>query len=738
MPGGSASKGSASRSWGPPRTRVAPVDLSGSWRAAPLDAELNRSGADPDLDDSSWNLVEVPGHWGETSRYAYAEGPLLYRHRFDTEPPPPGRRSWLALDGVMAQSEIWLDGHFLGDTAGYFVPHQFEITEALQRQDDHVLAIEVSCPDEHDAQAKRSLTGSLQTGSLAPTGSPGGIWRPVRIERTGPVAIRHARLVCLDADTHRAVLKFRVVLDAATSGDIRIDTSVTGPDGESAGGGAESHTLASGENRLEWSVPIEDPALWWPASLGHQPLYEVAMAVRTADAEVSDRRHWRTGLRRVSVNNMIWRVNGERVFVKGVSLGPQSRFLGTMNVSVIGDDLRAVRDAGLDLVRVHGHVARSELYEAADRQGVLLWQDLPLVGGYATSTRKLARRVARDLVDLLGHHPSVAVWCAHDEPNGPPLPEPNRGDQPLPPTARRLGRHLLPSWNRSVLDPLLRREIRSADTSRSVITRSGSLPLLTDLSASDPHLWLGWHSGSFEDLADLVSQWPRLAAFVGGFGSQSVGIRDWAESAPTFRSAQLGAFDRYVPRRAYSDGPSWAQATRAYQAELLRSHIETIRRLKYHPAGGFCMVSLIDADPDGGFGLLDHERHRKPAFDAVVDACRPVAIVADLPPAITTAGETMSLELHAVSDLRVGLTDITVTAVVSCADWTHRQQWRGNLAADSVERIGTIAFSVPERHGQLTVDLALLASDKAATNRYFSVVIPPAEATSRPPVRDRG
>ncbi len=711
------------------------MDLSGWWRAAPLDAELNRSGADPDLDDSDWNTVPVPGHWGESSRYAHAQGPLLYRHHFEHETPVEGKRSWLALDGVLAQSEIWLDGRFVGDTLGYFVPHQFEITEALAERDDHLLAVEVSCPDQSATPSKRSLTGSLQSGPLAPSGSPGGIWRPVRIERTGPIAIRYARVICTEASERKAVLRIRLVLDAATAGEARIDTSITGPDGESAGGGAETHTLASGENRLEWKVEIEQPSLWWPAALGNQPLYEVGVAVRTPDNEVSDRRHWRTGLRNVSVNNMIWRVNGERLFVKGVSLGPQARFLGSMDTGVIADDLRSVRDAGLDLVRVHGHVARSELYEAADRQGILLWQDLPLVGPYATSTRKLARRIARDVVDLLGHHPSVAVWCAHDEPNGPPLPEPSRGTDIEAPTARRLGRHLFPSWNRSVLDPLLRREIRSADSSRSVIVRSGSLPLLTDLSASDPHLWLGWHSGTFEDLPELIRQWPRLGAFLGGFGAQSMAVEDWDESAPHFASAQAGAFDRYVPRRAYADGESWAQATRAYQAELLRFHIETIRRLKYSPSGGFCLLSLLDADPDGGFGLLDFERHRKPAFNAVADACTPVAVIADPPPAITTAGASIDLDIHAVSDLRHSLDGVEVVATASCGDWSHRQTWQGALPADSCQLIGTLSFDVPDLNGQLTIDLSLLGDERAATNRYHTVVIPPSEATTNPPIR---
>ena len=73
-------------------------------------------------------------------------------------------------------------------------------------------------------------------------------------------------------------------------------------------------------------------------------------------------------------------------------------------------------DAGLDLLRVHAHVARPELYDAADEAGLLLWQDMPLQWGYARSVRKQAVRQARKAVDLLGHHPSIALWCGHNEP----------------------------------------------------------------------------------------------------------------------------------------------------------------------------------------------------------------------------------------------------------------------------------------------------------------------------------
>ena len=79
-------------------------------------------------------------------------------------------------------------------------------------------------------------------------------------------------------------------------------------------------------------------------------------------------------------------------------------------------DVELAREAGLDLLRVHGHISRPELYDAADELGMLLWQDFPLQWGYARSIRKEAVRQAREAVDQLGHHPSIAVWCAHNEP----------------------------------------------------------------------------------------------------------------------------------------------------------------------------------------------------------------------------------------------------------------------------------------------------------------------------------
>ncbi len=57
------------------------------------------------------------------------------------------------------QSDVWLDGSYLGDTEGYFFPHAFDVTSALGARPDHLLALEVVCDRPARRAANRALTG---------------------------------------------------------------------------------------------------------------------------------------------------------------------------------------------------------------------------------------------------------------------------------------------------------------------------------------------------------------------------------------------------------------------------------------------------------------------------------------------------------------------------------------------------------------------------------------------------
>ncbi|HET9601024.1 MAG TPA: hypothetical protein VFP08_05515 [Acidimicrobiales bacterium] len=701
------------------------MDLSGTWRAAAADDDLRRGALGLDFDDDGWESVPVPGHWRSVPAFASSDGPLLYRTRFELDPGPAGARHWVVLDGVFYQADVFLDGAYLGDPEGYFFPHSYEITDLARLAPEHVLAVEVACSRPQDRRVKRNLTGIFQHWDcIDPAWNPGGLWRGVRVERTGPVRSNRMRVLCHDAEPARANLMVRADLDSDDSRTVRIRTTVDGKIERE-----REHSLAKGLNSVEWTFGVDNPRLWWPRALGDQPLVTLEVTV-TADHEPSHARSVCTGLRRVAMHRWVLSVNGERLFLKGANAGPTRMALAEATPDELRRDVALAADAGLDLLRVHGHITRPEFYEAADELGMLVWQDMPLQWGYARSVGRQAARQAAEAVDLLGHHPSVAIWCGHNEPIALDV----RPGEPV--NTRRNAVDLvsgqeLPSWNRSILDARIKRTLERADGTRPVIAHSGVAPHLPQLDGTDSHLYFGWYHGDERDLPGFAAAWPKMVRFVSEFGAQAVPTHaefmapgdwpdlDWDHLARR-HSLQKTVFDERVPPDDHATFAGWQEATQRYQARLLRHHIETLRRLKYSPTGGFCLFSLADAAPAVTWSILGHDRSAKRAYYAVAEACRPVIVVADRIPSGVVPGETLGLDVHVVSDRRSAIPDASVSAVLSWPGGDQRWRWRGTIAADACVRVGTIQVVVPDAPGALMLDLELVAGDEAATNRYES------------------
>ncbi len=779
-------------------------ELSDGWRAAIADDHLRRAYADPGFDDAAWEALAVPGHWRSSPAFAEADGPLLHRHRFDAAAPPPGRRAWLTFDGLFYQGDVWLDGGYLGDTEGYFAPHTFEVTEALRARPEHLLAVEVTCPPR--GPARRALTGAFQDAGpdayLDPAWNPGGIWRPVRLTETGPVRIAALRVVCREADPQRAVLAVRALLDSDVARQVRLRTEVGALDHEiaqplAAGSNEVTWTVTIERPALWWPRALGDPVLHdvrvsvvlldegtagddvstdlgaEPGSTGDRPAATADEPGGTGDrpgstvdgprstgdqagstggeaardgggdrGTVSDERRLRTGLRSVRLRRWIASVNGERLFLKGATLGPTRMALAEATPADVRRDVELATDAGLDLLRVHAHVGPPALYDAADRAGLLLWQDLPLQGTHARGIRAQAVRQAGAMVDLLGHHPSILMWCGHDDPAARPAPE-REGSEPAaaPSPARAAARQQLPSWNRSVLDASVKRALHRADGSRPVIAHSGVAPHLPQLDGTDSHLALGWHTGDERDLPILARRLPRLVRFPTRFGAQAVPSGagaafarperwpdlDWNELEAR-HALQRTVFEDRVPPDGYATFAGWRDATQRYQAELLRHHVEELRRLKYRPTGGFAMFLFADGAPAISASVLDHDRRPKAGYAALAAACRPVIVVADRLPATLAPAQPLALDVHVVSDLRAPVDGARVAARLSWPGGEHRWSWTGDVPADACVRVGTIQALAPDLGpapaGALALDLELTLPGGEVVTRHDECPLP--------------
>lgn len=678
----------------------------------------------------------MPGHWAQHDQLA-ARRSVLYRTTFSVpdDTTADDGRFWLVFEGIWQSADVWLDGAYLGPTDGWFTPHEFDITEHVNASetDEHVLAVEVMTSSPSPDEPARSLNGIFDDPDIVGHQNPGGIWQPVKLVSTGPVRMKKNRIVCLDASEADARLHLRSHLISDGARSVTITTTLRPPGGARPMIVTRDHDLASGATVLEWDLTVPEPELWWPWELGEQPLYRVTVSVEVDDS-ISGIWERTVGLRKLRMKNYQLWINGEKLFVKGVDVWPTSSLPATASADTIAGDVAKAKELGLNLLRVESHVARPELYEAADRAGMLIWQDLPMRGEVKRSIQSQAIESAHRLVDKLGGHASIAVWSAHYDPTGS-----STGAHPLTmlPSRRsvfRAAKQQVPTWSKSVLDRLVGRAFNRADGSRPVVQGSGLWPSAPRFDGTDTHLRFGWHAGTGRDLEVFARRIPRMVRWVSSFGAQSiprndeVKVRDWPADlgllAERYGLNEAG-FRHYLPTAESATVDQWIDASQAYQGTLLRRQIETLRRLKYKPTGGFTFSALADARPAISFAIYDHDRQPKQAVGAVRAACQPMIVVADRLPATLHPGQPVLLDVHVVSDLREAVNGLEILAELTWPEGEHRWAWRGNVGADGVVRVGSINWIVPDQLGAAELTLRLMRDGtEVASNGYFSMIAP--------------
>jgi beta-glucuronidase len=165
---------------------------------------------------------------------------------------------------------------------------------------------------------------------------------------------------------------------------------------------------------------LEDPRLWSP---GRPYLYDVSLTARAGrgkrEREVGAYR-LHSGVRSIRVADGRLYINGRAMSFRGVGYHEDSREQGFAIDNAVRARLVAETKAlGATLMRTH-YPSHPYLHELADREGILLWSEVPV---YAVTIGQMrSRAVRRAAVELVGrnievnqNHPSVMVWSIANE-----------------------------------------------------------------------------------------------------------------------------------------------------------------------------------------------------------------------------------------------------------------------------------------------------------------------------------
>ncbi len=332
----------------------------------------------------------------------------------------------LRCEGLDTLCELFLNGTKVGDACNMFRTWEYDVTKCL-RAGENALEIRIASPTRsiREMDALRHVGGSEDAmrgfshirkphcmfgWDWGPRLPDAGIWRDILLVGVDTARIADVRIRQRHSEGRVFVTALATVEDDA---DLRLTI-------ESPGG----KTLAAPANT---EVEIENPQLWWPAGLGEQPLYRVAVEA-IQNGEVVDSWDKRIGLRTLTViresdqwgESFMQVANGVPFFAMGADYIPEDNIFSRITPERTRRLLEQCAAANFNVVRVWGggYYPDDWFYDTCDELGLVVWQDFMFACANYPLDFDFEDNITAEFVDnirRLRHHASLGLWCGNNE-----------------------------------------------------------------------------------------------------------------------------------------------------------------------------------------------------------------------------------------------------------------------------------------------------------------------------------
>jgi exo-1,4-beta-D-glucosaminidase len=370
------------------------------------------------------NFVHLP--MDSTSPYAV---PWWYRNTFRTPAASNGKHVTLQFDGINYRANIWLNGKRLADSsqiAGTYRRYELDVTDALVKSGNNVLAVEVWAPTPPDLQT------TWVDWNPSPPDKDMGLWQPVWLATTNDIVVRHPVVrTQVDSSGRSADVTIGVnirnlssqetpgVLRGSLGAGIVFDTVVRLAPHDSA-------FIEFGPKNIPL-LHIQHPRLWWPAELGKPELYDLELEFAQGH-RISDKQQLKVGIREITSEMTpkgaaLFRVNGKRILVRGGGWAPDMFFRPQPERQ--DAQLLYALDMHLNTIRLEGNYEDDRFWQRTDSLGLLVmtgwvcceaFEEWPKWG---PEQHAIAGASLRDQIRRLRAHPSALVWLNGSD-NPPP------------------------------------------------------------------------------------------------------------------------------------------------------------------------------------------------------------------------------------------------------------------------------------------------------------------------------
>ena len=381
-----------------------------------------------DFNDSGWRKLDVPHDWsieGTFDKNAATTGSggwlpsgvAWYRKEIKVPEDVKGRRVWIEFDGVMANSDVWLNGHHLGRRPNGYVSFRYDVTAHIKPGDANQLVVKT---DTSAQPASRWYSGA-------------GIYRHARLVIVDPVHIAPWGVFVStpEVTTEAATVNIltNVANTTASAATVTLRSVITDDTGKTVETSDSSLDLTpNGGGSVNQEIRVPAPKLW---SLEQASLHTLTSSV-IVDGKVIDQTSTSFGIRTAEFRSEtgFW-LNGKNLKLKGVCLHHDGGAVGAaVPLDVWKRRLSILKDLGVNAIRTAHNPPAPEFLDLCDRMGFLVmdeffdcWTKGKNKHDYHLFFKEWSHTDLREGILRDRNHPCVILYSVGNEIHDTPKPD---------------------------------------------------------------------------------------------------------------------------------------------------------------------------------------------------------------------------------------------------------------------------------------------------------------------------
>jgi len=391
----------------------------------------NVSYVQANFDDAAWQAVTLPHDWAITGTFDApgVEGPLgklpingvgWYRKTMslDAATVESGKSIFLDVDGAMAYSAVWLNGHLVGGWPFGYASYRLDLTP-YAKAGENSLAIRL----DNKLDSSRWYPGA-------------GIYRNVWLVTVDPVHVGHYGTYITTPAVSAQEATVHMVVDVENKGngtqDAEVTTAIYEMDASTKKvNGKVVATFSCGsvsvagnsKQSVNGSVAISTPNLWGPLP-SQTPNEYVAVTTVSVNGAAVDTYETPFGIRSIAYDpNTGVHINGQPIRVQGSCNHHDLGSLGAaFNTRAAERQIEVLQEMGNNALRTSHNAPAPEYLDLADHMGLMVmdeifdtWNFAKVENDFHVIFPEWHEPDLRAFIRRDRNHPSIISWSIGNE-----------------------------------------------------------------------------------------------------------------------------------------------------------------------------------------------------------------------------------------------------------------------------------------------------------------------------------